>query len=61
MTVYARYTLLVHEPETERSVGDTDFQEQEISGLLPSYLREAEENLTVLLPYGYHATIEVKE
>ena len=59
--IYARYTLLIHEPETQRTVGDTALQELEISGLLPRYLEEAEENLTVLLPYGYHATIEVKE
>ena len=59
--IYARYTLLIHEPEVERSLENAVAQGEEIAHELPGFLREAEENLTVLLPYGYYATIEVKE
>jgi hypothetical protein len=62
--IVRRYTLLIHAPDADEdtvSVGVREGLNEELSFNLPGQLREAEENLTVLLPQGFHATIEVKD
>lgn len=57
--ILARYTLLVHGPV---DVGELDsLRLIELRRTLPELLREAEENLTILLPQDFHVTIEAKE
>jgi hypothetical protein len=57
----ARYILFVHEPDEDSKRAEMTANEAQLQRNLPRFLREIEENLTDLLPYGYYATIEEKE
>lgn len=56
--VIARYELVLHGPAGY----ETDvLQLVEARDALPPLLREAEENITIMLPQDYHVTIEERK